>query len=682
LPGYGLESGSLIGTAEPPRMTFGLGDFELPRAPSIALREYVPGNAIYANGFRFVPRHFQLSPNETLRFRVDVEAQAVHEVGVTEAGGPLAQEEVRAVPICDVVMPSQSHISDLEEFRFQMPVAVYGVERERHKGGEAFTYGGLTLNFRRAVQVRLVNVGPRAEVSRQRLGYPICLACGYSSSPYTSREGGEKFRESHLDRCGHVVEPTGFYADVEVDALGFHNLEDRTRAFSLIEALRMGAARVLDMELEDLQLLLLSNAGADAFDVLLYDPMPGGSGLLPHMYARWSEVVDAAVEIASSCAGACERSCVDCLQTYRNRFYHDHLDRHQALEFLLAAGRVLQWVHVIPEKHPTTTTTTGQDQTYIEGRFKRLLLAAGLTAPTCQKTIDLGDGFGVTIPDFFYDGDPEEDDEPGTCIYLDGMAAHIHGNPAQREKDTFLRHRLRELDYKVIEVPSVLIDDKAAMIEKIARIAKHVQSKAEARRLKTDTSWLERVHATPPEPTAQRPHAVLPFRRLTRPEARPFANCVPLYKLEVAAGRFSGEQVVDGVPAHGALEDMDKYEWVSLDGQTRPNRDLFVAQVVGESMNRRIPNGAWCVWRRLSGAAPQGRVVLAQHRNIQDPEHGGSYTVKVYASGHVTTEEGVRTTITLTPRSTDPRFTPIVLERSTHEEGTLSVVAELVEVLR
>ena len=60
-------------TAEPPRLTQGLSDFTLPRAPSIALREYVPGNAIYANGFRFVPRHFQLTPDDTLRFRVDSE---------------------------------------------------------------------------------------------------------------------------------------------------------------------------------------------------------------------------------------------------------------------------------------------------------------------------------------------------------------------------------------------------------------------------------------------------------------------------------------------------------------------------------------------------------------------------------------------------------------------------------
>ena len=37
---------------------------------------------------------------------------------------------------------------------------------------------------------------------------------------------------------------------------------------------------------------------------------------------------------------------------------------------------------------------------------------------------------------------------------------------------------------------------------------------------------------------------VLPFRRLSLKEVRPFENCVPLYDLKVAAGKFSDEQQV------------------------------------------------------------------------------------------------------------------------------------------
>ena len=57
-----------------------------------------------------------------------------------------------------------------------------------------------------------------------------------------------------------------------------------------MEALRLGAAEVLDMEVEDLQLLVVGQPGGRGLSLLLYDPMPGGSGLLDQMRDRWQEV--------------------------------------------------------------------------------------------------------------------------------------------------------------------------------------------------------------------------------------------------------------------------------------------------------------------------------------------------------------------------------------------------------
>jgi hypothetical protein len=58
LPGYGLDTGSVVAMAEVPYWHLGSMDFDLPRPTSLALREYVPGNLIYANGHRFVARRF------------------------------------------------------------------------------------------------------------------------------------------------------------------------------------------------------------------------------------------------------------------------------------------------------------------------------------------------------------------------------------------------------------------------------------------------------------------------------------------------------------------------------------------------------------------------------------------------------------------------------------------------
>ncbi len=177
------------------------------------------------------------------------------------------------------------------------------------------------------------------------------------------------------------------------------------------------------------------------------------------------------------------------------------------------------------------------------------------------------------------------------------------------------------------------------------------------------------------------PVKALPFRRVELGEVEPFVNAIPLYDLTVAAGRFSGEQVVDEVPQQADVENPEDYEWVSYDGRPRPAKGLFVAQVVGESMNKRIPNGAYCVWRLYPAGSLGGSVVLARHRDIHDSELGGHYTVKVYESEkeYFDDETWRHKRIILKPLSTDPKFEPIVLEDL--EEGELKIIAELVEVL-
>ena len=178
------------------------------------------------------------------------------------------------------------------------------------------------------------------------------------------------------------------------------------------------------------------------------------------------------------------------------------------------------------------------------------------------------------------------------------------------------------------------------------------------------------VHAGATQSTSPQASAkVVPFRRLSAEDV-PYENAIPLYALAAAAGVFGGVQA--------AAEPQD---WVLYEGRRTPAEGLFVAQVVGESMNRRIPNGAWCVWKANPGGTRQGKVVLAQLRDDTDPETGGRFTVKVYASEKVVDGEGgVRNEVVrLKPDSTDVRFE--ALEFRGLDAMELRVVAELVEVL-
>lgn len=165
---------------------------------------------------------------------------------------------------------------------------------------------------------------------------------------------------------------------------------------------------------------------------------------------------------------------------------------------------------------------------------------------------------------------------------------------------------------------------------------------------------------------------VIPLRRVTKEERDTGVAAAPVVDLQFAAGAFSDAQ---------ALEDSTD-EWVALPDWVRPQPGLFVAQVVGESMNRRIPNGAWCLFRANPTGTRQGKVVVVQHRSIADPETGGRYTVKLYASKKVPTEEGGwrHERITLHPDSDRPGFEPIELLVG-QVEGGFRVVAEMLMVL-
>jgi hypothetical protein len=452
LPGYGLDIGTVVGFHQAPRYGTDLRDWELRRALALALREYVPGNLIYANGHRFYPRFFHLEATEPTIFQIDVANEAVVEVGSAPDGSAigLGATTLPAVPISDVDLPHQSHITDDEDYRFQLPVSVFGYELPRHGAGKAYRWGTKDISLRASVHIRLVNVGAAQLVrGTSRLGYPLCLVCGQSRSALASQADRDQFATDHRERCGRPVESAGFFADVVADALSLRTCENRQEAYSVAEALRKGAAEVLEMELDDLQVLTLARAGTEEVDVLLYDPMPGGSGLLDQMTSRWPEIVAAARAIVEGCPSGAT-ACIDYLYTFRNAFYHQHLNRNTAASRLQKWGDALAFSHDLPPRLPSTSAG-GLPVNEAEATLRALLERAGFPAPIGQQPIDLGRPLGSTTPDFFYKDPADRAD--GICIYLDGMSGHLHGNPVTQRRDREIREELRHRGYEVFEIP-------------------------------------------------------------------------------------------------------------------------------------------------------------------------------------------------------------------------------------
>jgi type I restriction enzyme R subunit len=187
------------------------------------------------------------------------------------------------------------------------------------------------------------------------------------------------------------------------------------------------------------------------------------------------------------------------------------------------------------------------------------------------------------------------------------------------------------------------------------------------------TAWMasevyRRLRESPGEPRAaarEEPRGL----RIVHPHPRErYVTALPLVPLRAAAGAFGDPQNVGD----------DGWDWVAVDTHRRLRPGMFVAQVVGRSMEPAIPDGAYCLFTAPVTGSRAGKIVLVQLRDAVDPETGQRYTVKRYESAKTPSGDSWRHgAITLKP--VNPEFPPITLEAS--DEDQVQVIAEFVEVL-
>ncbi len=149
-------------------------------------------------------------------------------------------------------------------------------------------------------------------------------------------------------------------------------------------------------------------------------------------------------------------------------------------------------------------------------------------------------------------------------------------------------------------------------------------------------------------------------------ETAKYKTHVPVYDLVAAAGSW-GEQ---GVP--------EPKGWTLIRNQ-QLMRGMFVARVVGQSMEPKIPSGSWCLFKPITSGSRQNKLVLVQLNTHIDPIDGGRYTVKRYHSTKTTTEDGWQhTTVELQPLN--PDFRSIVLDPEIATD--IRIIGEFVDVVR
>lgn len=98
----------------------------------------------------------------------------------------------------------------------------------------------------------------------------------------------------------------------------------------------------------------------------------------------------------------------------------------------------------------------------------------------------------------------------------------------------------------------------------------------------------------------------------------PFRSHLPFYPMRIAAGLFSGDMEVE---ASG---------WVPVPEGLRPDPGYFVARISGHSMEPRVPDGSFCLFRAHPQGSREGKLVLVQKHGAS--ETGGEFTIKRYHS--------------------------------------------------
>jgi type III restriction enzyme len=149
-----------------------------------------------------------------------------------------------------------------------------------------------------------------------------------------------------------------------------------------------------------------------------------------------------------------------------------------------------------------------------------------------------------------------------------------------------------------------------------------------------------------------------------------FRTLLPLYSLEAAAGYF------------GEGREVELEGWAETESLGRLTEDMFIARAAGRSMEPRIRDGEYLVFRAKPAGSRQGKIVLARGP-ITDPELGGSFTVKKYTSEKVLDEDGgwKNTRVTLSPINS--AFEPIVVEDVGDDpDSSVQVVAEFLTQLQ
>jgi hypothetical protein len=374
-------------------------------------------------------------------------------------------------------------VADSEEDRM---MATYDVRPHPQLDREGVRYriGSWALDFRRQEEIWFINhglkeVGSLAEERASSPGFVLCPQCGeyFDKTEQKRMEKAAKPSEDegipdtraalgpHAKRCNGTPDRFSLGHKMQADTLRIV-VPDPARlgeeavawSWSLLCSLIQGAIHLFEVDEDDLEAYVLTRllrnedgpTREEPLDLLLIDPVLGGSGLLRRLAEGLPAVARAALQHLDG--HDCPDSCYRCLRTYRNQRMHKVLNWRLIVPYLRAlTGETVLEEGPIQGVRPVPGNEGPEwDEARAEGcespqelnLLKAIRADGSLPEPTKQHEVWDG-GRMLTRADFaFLSGHKK------VLIYVDGL--QWHSSVRQRTLDNRITNRLQMMDYLVL----------------------------------------------------------------------------------------------------------------------------------------------------------------------------------------------------------------------------------------
>ena len=150
---------------------------------------------------------------------------------------------------------------------------------------------------------------------------------------------------------------------------------------------------------------------------------------------------------------------------------------------------------------------------------------------------------------------------------------------------------------------------------------------------------------------------------------RAYKDVLPIYSLKAACGKFGEGQSVEPLG------------WVQVPERKGMGEGWFVVQATGRSMEPKIHDESYCIFKPVPAGTKNGKILLVQYHSIDDPDSGGKYTIKIYKRKIEIDENGEEIkTIILEPLNRESDLI-VLMPGDEDAEDQVKVVGEFVGVI-